>query len=213
MSFKKNVAMFCHLLHGTAYLRLKCNLYDHYKVNSQSTAKDDAPDYEVNTSPVERDILGLICRIPGIRYREIGKVTGMSNGILSHHLKNLEGRGCTRVLRRIGVTRFYPRNTSEKELVIISEIRREPMRKIIEILLEKESCTFSEIVKNTEKSPSTISVQVKHLKEVGIIWARNDSQWQSLVLLEKGEVIRLLSRYTSSRDGRFNKDNFEHTSE
>ncbi|MFL6455044.1 MAG: winged helix-turn-helix transcriptional regulator, partial [Nitrososphaeraceae archaeon] len=59
---------------------------------------------------VKHSILKSIYENPGIRYREILKLTGLSNGVLEYHLKILEG--CYKIIsvdrHKSKITRYYP---------------------------------------------------------------------------------------------------------
>jgi predicted transcriptional regulator len=43
-----------------------------------------------NSGDLRRDIYNYICKNPGIRYRELVRRAGITNGVLSYHLGILE---------------------------------------------------------------------------------------------------------------------------
>lgn len=109
---------------------------------------------------------------PGIRYRELLRMTDLSNGVLAYHLAALEKENIVLVERQKRVTRYYPVNTPENELQTIKYIRHRPVREIISFLMVHEYCTFGELVRIMEKAPSTVSTHLKRLKEAGIVSVR-----------------------------------------
>ena len=70
-------------------------------------------------------VLELILKSPGIRFRQLLRLTGLSHGSLSFMLKKLEkSRGI--IVNRSSnnrVTSYYPKNIRTKELHIISNLR------------------------------------------------------------------------------------------
>ncbi|HET7643050.1 MAG TPA: hypothetical protein VFK40_06050 [Nitrososphaeraceae archaeon] len=58
-------------------------------------------------------IIQFIYDIPGIRYRELLRVTGLSNGVLSYHLNLLDNSGRVQVHRvNNRVTRYFSHGVS-----------------------------------------------------------------------------------------------------
>src|ERR671927_876496 len=98
---------------------------------------------------------------PGIRYRELLRLTGLVNGVLSYHLLALERANVIKVDRESRMTRYYPLSVSDKESAILKFVRHEPVREILFFILEHDMCTFSEIVDHTGEAPSTVSLQLK----------------------------------------------------
>src|ERR671919_2337017 len=94
---------------------------------------------------------------PGVRYRELLRLTGLVNGVLTYHLSALERANVIKVNRESRMTRYYPLSVSDKESAILKFVRHEPSRQILLFILEHELCTFNEIVDHTEKAPSTVS--------------------------------------------------------
>src|SRR5919197_225202 len=122
---------------------------------------------------VKHTILKCIYENPGIRYREILKLTGISNGVLEYHLKILEGSyKIINVDRhKSKTTRYYPlyfEPSNESE--VLCHIRNDTtVKRIILFILDHSLCTFNQIVQYTKKAPSTISWHLKKLKQSGMI--------------------------------------------
>ena len=142
-------------------------------------------------------LLNYIEQHPGIRYRELLRLTGLVNGVLTYHLAGLENANMIKVERGLKITRYYPINVSEKESAILKFVRHEPIRKIVLFILEYDMPTFNEIVLHTGKAPSTVSSHLKRLKESGIVSVRHGECYQYR-LVERDLVAEVLSKYKTS---------------
>jgi DNA-binding transcriptional ArsR family regulator len=134
---------------------------------------------------------------PGIRYRELLRMTGLVNGVLTYHLAALEKADVVKVDRQSRMTRYYPLNIPDGESAILKFVRHEPVRQIVLFLLDHDLCTFSEIVDHTKKAPSTVSSHLKRLKEAGVVSVRY-GEYQLYRLAEKDQVAEVLSKYRAS---------------
>ena len=135
---------------------------------------------------------------PGIRYRELLRLTGLVNGVLSYHLSALERTNLIKVNRESRITRYYPVNVSDKESAILKFVRHEPIRQILLFILEHDMCTFNEIVDHTGKAPSTVSSHLKRLRGAGIILIRHGEYHQLYRVAEGDLIAEVLSKYTAS---------------
>ena len=135
---------------------------------------------------------------PGIRYRELLRLTGLVNGVLSYHLSALERANVMKVNRESRITRYYPVNISDKESSILKFVRHEPSRQILLFILEHDMCTFNEIVDHIGKAPSTVSSHLKRLRGVGIILVRQGEYHQLDRVAERDLIAEVLSKYTAT---------------
>jgi predicted transcriptional regulator len=142
-------------------------------------------------------LLEQIEHTPGIRYRELLRLTGLVNGVLTYHLAALEKANVIKVDRGLRITRYYPVNVSEKESAILKYVRHEPIRQIVLFILEHDMPTFNEIVDHTGKAPSTVSSHLKRLKEAGIISVRY-GECHLYRLVDRDLVAEVLSKYKAS---------------
>ena len=145
---------------------------------------------QVTTEPVDTRALLLkhIGQTPGIRYRELLRLTGLVNGVLSYHLSALERTYMIKVDRESRITRYYPIAVSNKESAILKFVRHEPIKQILLFILEHDMCTFNEIVDHTGKAPSTVSSHLKRLREAGIVLIRH-GEYQQLYRVAERELI------------------------
>jgi DNA-binding transcriptional ArsR family regulator len=149
---------------------------------------------EVDTKTI---LLRHIEENPGIRYRELLRMTDLANGVLTYHLAALEKADVVKVDRQSRMTRYYPVSISDSESAILKFVRHDPVRQIVLFILDHDLCMFSEIVGHTKKAPSTVSSHLKRLKEAGIISVRY-GEYQLYRLAEKDLVAEVLSKYRAS---------------
>ncbi len=135
---------------------------------------------------------------PGIRYRELLRLTGLVNGVLSYHLSALERANVIKVNRESRITRYYPVNVSDKESSILKFVRHEPIRQILLFILEHDMCTFNEIVDHTGKASSTVSSHIKRLRGAGIVLVRHGENHQLYRVAERDLIAEVLSKYTAT---------------
>jgi predicted transcriptional regulator len=155
------------------------------------------------TNSVHQDkIVKYVNEIPGIRYRELLRMTGLSNGVLSYHLRFLNNNGKIRVNRvNNRVTRYFSYDVSPHESYVIGLLRQETTRKIIMYILENGSCGFNDIMIHTKKVPSTISWHMARLKAANIIKVRkqNESTYYEIgmdILVLQDLLSKYKSRFT-----------------
>ena len=117
-------------------------------------------------------ILKIIKKTPGISYNEIVRESQLSNGVISHYIIKLTENGD---IEREGTQRgkYFPRDISKKDRVLISILRNKTNNEIFKILIKKsesrEWITARDISKIIKKSGSTVSVSLKILQNNNII--------------------------------------------
>ncbi len=117
-------------------------------------------------------VFDIIKKTPGISYNEIGRETGLSNGVVSHYLIKLMDSG---EVEKDGTSRgkYFLKNIPKKDRKIITLLRNKTNNKIFKILMENfndgKIVTQNEISKKIKKSASTISVSLKVLQRNNII--------------------------------------------
>jgi predicted transcriptional regulator len=119
----------------------------------------------------------LIHKCPGIRYRQLQRITGLSNGSLSYILGKLE---CSRriiVNRASNATAYYPKGIKATELHLIENLRNNIDRKIVQHLLDRGQSTFYDIVKL-------------------IISTRQHGEHQVYKIINKDTVAKILFKHT-----------------
>src|SRR5690348_9137892 len=144
-------------------------------------------------------LLVTINSMPGIRYREHLRLTGLCNGVLAHHLNKLEKSFQIRVdrQRENRTTRYYSTNIPTRESDILRQLKNNVSREIIKFIIGHNLCTFNELVEHSGKASSTVSWYLKRLREAGIISVRN-TEYQ-LYYIENAELVsEVLDKYRES---------------
>jgi predicted transcriptional regulator len=156
--------------------------------------------HQKKTNSIQNKIVKCVNEIPGIRYRELLRITGVSNGVLSYHLNLLDNSGKIRVNRLNNrVTRYFSYDVSLHETYVIGLLRQETSRKIIMYILEKGTCGFNEIIIHTRKVPSTISWHMARLKAANIVKVRKQYEFNYYEIgMDRLILQDLLSKYKSS---------------
>jgi predicted transcriptional regulator len=169
-------------------------------MSNNSTSTTTPPRHQQKTNSVQDKIVKYVNEIPGIRYRELLRMTGVSNGVLSYHLRFLDNTGKIRVNRvNNRVTRYFSYDVSSHESYIIGLLRQETTRKIILHILEKGICGFSDIMIHTGKVASTISWHMARLKAANIIKVRKQNEYIYYEIgMDRLILQDLLSKYKSS---------------
>ena len=114
-------------------------------------------------------IIQVIEKNPGIKFREIMRETGMKNGVLGYYAAKLEKEGSVKIERSPGQTRFYPPGVPDEDTLLIKNLRQETPKQILTILLQHEALSFSEIVDKIQKSPATVSLYLSQITKDGIV--------------------------------------------
>jgi predicted transcriptional regulator len=156
--------------------------------------------HQKKPNSIQDKIVKCVNEIPGIRYRELLRITGISNGVLSYHLNLLDNSGKIRVNRvNNRVTRYFSYDVSLHETYIIGLLRQETSRKIIMYILEKGTCGFNDIIIHTRKVPSTISWHMARLKAANIVKVRKQYEFNYYEIgMDRLILQDLLSKYKSS---------------
>ena len=90
-------------------------------------------------------LIEVIEKNPGIKFREIMRETGMKNGVLGYYAGKLEREGSVKVDRSPGQTRFYPPGISDDDTLLIKNLRQETPRQILASLLQYGMLSFNEL--------------------------------------------------------------------
>jgi predicted transcriptional regulator len=114
-------------------------------------------------------IIELIEKNPGIKFREIMRETGMKNGVLGYYTNKLEKEGTVRVERKSRQTRFFPPSVSTDDFLMIKNLRQETPKQILVALLQHGRLSFNELVINVKKSPATVSLYLTQLTNDDIV--------------------------------------------
>ena len=140
----------------------------------------------------EKIILG-IQNNPGIRFRELMKMLGITNGILSYYITKLEKIGTVNVQRKSGVSRFFMPDLTDDELILTQYLRTSTPKKILLALLEDKKLTFKQITKAIGMSPATTSFYLKKLATDKIV--SMDYSVKKYSICNEIQIANLISEY------------------
>ena len=141
-------------------------------------------------------LLNYININPGIRYRELLRLSGFGNGVLTYHLFMLERKGKIRVHRiRTKITRYYLSQIPDKDTNMLSSLKNKMTRQLVMYILTHDMCSFSSIVECSGKAPSTISWHLNRLRDTGIISVETSERSQHYTLVNSIEVKKILRSY------------------
>ena len=143
----------------------------------------------------EELIISEIKSNPGIRFRELMKKVGITNGVMSHYLRKLEENESVWIERTPRVTRFYSSDLSEDEAKLVKRLRQETPKKILVALVQNDQLTFKEIVLKIAKSPSTTSFYLSQLVQENIINTSKSDFVKVYFNVERKRIANLIEEY------------------
>ena len=153
----------------------------------------------INKPDTKSVILENIYKTPGIRYKELLRLTRLKNGVLSYHLTILERLSKIRIDRYNNrVTRYYIVNIPKEESDIIGYFRNKVTRKMAIFILQHDSCIFNEIVDHVNKAPSTVSWYLKRLRDAEIISIIPGEKHQHYRVVDGEAIANILYKYQES---------------
>ncbi|MEM4612113.1 MAG: winged helix-turn-helix transcriptional regulator [Candidatus Nitrosocaldus sp.] len=114
-------------------------------------------------------IFNAIKNMPGIRYMELKRLTGLSYGTLTYHLTRLEREGRIRIVRSARKSRYYTSDVDDSQADIIECIRSRTCKGILAMILEHGTVTLDALARTLNKAKTTIKYHIDMLKARGII--------------------------------------------
>ena len=155
-------------------------------------------------------ILNHIKNSPGIRYRELLRLSGLTNGALEYHIKILEKTQRIKVNRIHGRRpRYFLLGMEAQEACIMGHIRNKSSRGIVLFIFEHDMCTFGEILEHMKKAPSTLSWHLKRLTESEIVSIIHGQEIQLYRISNIQLVSDVLSRYKDNLSDKVANEYYE----
>ena len=142
----------------------------------------------------EEKIILEIQNNPGIRFRELMKMVGITNGILSYYITKLEKIGTVHVQRKSGVSRFFMPDLTDDELKLTKYLRMPTPKKILVVLLETKESTFKQITEKIGMAPATTSFYLKQLVQDKIVRTTNNVH-KKYSIIKEVKIANLISEY------------------
>ncbi|MEM2856495.1 MAG: winged helix-turn-helix transcriptional regulator [Candidatus Nitrosocaldaceae archaeon] len=141
------------------------------------------------------ELINIINIMPGIRYKELQRITKMANGTLSYNIDILEKNGALKIKRDAGATRLYPITMDENTINIISILRDESRLKIVKYLLKKKYATYPELQKVIKKSFSTLTWHLDKMIDAGIISVNNTIGMNEYNIINESLISDIIKKY------------------
>ena len=129
---------------------------------------------KTNLSSNQEIIKKIVAKHPGLRFHEIKKETKLANGTLQHHLSRLENSKDISAKYMAKIPRYYTYDMETQSQVILLRLRQTTTSRIIKSLLKNECLNFAQIVKQSKKSPGTVSIYKNMLLRDNIIVGNTD---------------------------------------
>ena len=129
---------------------------------------------KTNLSSNQEIIKNTINKYPGLRSHEIKKETKLANGTLQHHLSRLESTKEISAKYLEKIPRYYTGDIKHTSQIILLRLRQTTTSSIIKSLLKKKCLNFSQLVKESKKSPGTVSIYKNMLLKDSIIVGNTD---------------------------------------
>lgn len=138
-------------------------------------------------------VLSGIKNSPGIRHRELVRTTGIPNSTISYYIKKLEKNQQISVQKLSKSCRFFVPELSEIQRRVIVMLRYKNTR-IILLALKKDEMSFSSLVKQLGKHPSTISVNLKKLVNSDLVEKIGSDKF---AIKNRDVIKRIISKFES----------------
>ena len=143
----------------------------------------------------EEMIFSEIKNNPGIRFRELMKKVGITNGVMSHYLRKLEENESVWIERTPRVTRFYSSDLSEDEAKLVKRLRQETPKKILVALVQNDQLTFKELTAKICKSPATTSFYLSQLVKDNIVATSKSDFVKVYFNVERKRIANIIEEY------------------
>ena len=119
-------------------------------------------------------IKNIVTKHPGLRFHEIKKEAKIANGTLQHHLSKLENSKSISAKYVAKIPRYYSCDIEDKSQIILQRLRQTTTSRIIKSLIKNDCLNFSQLVKESKKSPGTVSIYKNMLLKDNIIVGNTD---------------------------------------
>ncbi|NIR86718.1 winged helix-turn-helix transcriptional regulator [Candidatus Bathyarchaeota archaeon] len=121
------------------------------------------------------EIYNFIITNPGTHFRAICNYLNLPIGVAQYHLSLLTKAGLLSVFRDGRYKRYFEsKRFTETEMTAISFLRHETARKILLILLEKQTMPHKNLSRRLEISSQALTWQMNRLRETGLIESARD---------------------------------------
>ncbi len=114
-------------------------------------------------------LLKIIRGNPGIHVRGLMRESGLENGVVMHHLRQLERDGKVKSQRHPRYRGYYPADVFEEEIPVIQSMRRPTKKEILLRIIVEGNPSFRDLASKMDKSPAALSWNLSGLIEAGVV--------------------------------------------
>ncbi len=127
-------------------------------------------DEESMTLQTRRRLYEIILNNPGLHFREIVRLSGLSAGNVDYHLHYMERKEIIVAVQDGKFKRYYVRGRVDwRDKRIIALLRHENLRGIVLYLILNPGATISDLERDFDFSHTTLLKHVKKLQESGLV--------------------------------------------
>lgn len=156
-------------------------------------------DEDALSFPTRKELFEHVEANPGIHFSQLKRDLDMENGLLQHHLRELEQHGVLESQEHQGKRRvFVARELDEEEQSILAALRYETTRRILLFLLEDGPARNSELSDEIGVTPATITWHLQNLVEEGVVEPVKEGRTTRYKVTNEDLAIQLLVRYRES---------------
>ena len=135
---------------------------------------------------------------PGICVRELQRETGFAIGQLTYHLSLIIKADLMKETLDKRFRRFYSMEINEFEMKILSLLRQNNIKKIIELLLVRGNITNKELSEELKISKSTMSWYFQNLEAFGLLKKQRRGKRVYYSLKNREGLLYVITKYKES---------------
>jgi DNA-binding transcriptional ArsR family regulator len=122
---------------------------------------------ELLQSPQRRRIMDVVNDHPGIHFKELVRRSGIPNGSLVHHVRQLEGAGLLVAKQANGYTCYFGRGPADAARA--SVLKADGARQVLAAVQASPGLSGLEVAHLTGLQPSTVNYHAKRLADAGLL--------------------------------------------
>jgi predicted transcriptional regulator len=142
-----------------------------------------------------RRIFAAVRDAPGVHFRELQRLLGMSVGQLEYHLHTMECDGQLKAVEERYYKRYYTPEVDSRDKDLLAVLRQENPRRILMHVMLNPGVGHGELASAVSMSPSSLSFYIGDMVTKGVLAREKDGRASRYTVLETGRVSRALVAY------------------
>ena len=143
-------------------------------------------------------LLNVILQNPGICFRDVVRITGITNGIVSHYLSRLQKIDLLKIKRRKRKIWLFASGLSNREMNLMVYLRTRTSFRILTSLLKEKLLKFSDLVARIGRCPASLSINLSKLIDDKIV-NRAEGAHSSYHLVDHAFVAKTIAKIASGK--------------